>query len=212
MVLEQKIGFDKVREKIAAKCATQYALRKVEAEQISRDPGEIMFRLRLTDEMRLICLFEDSFPAGGYLDTKAFLLPLQAENTTIDLPSLRALRTSLDTLRRILAFFRDCKDDLYPTLRQISASVTYEPEIGRRIETILDRAGEVRDTASQALGEIRRTLRSKEGQVSRRINNYDAESKQKGASNVYKSGATGEGKPVNILPPYYQLAFIMRVK
>jgi len=170
MVLEQKIGFDKVREKIAAKCATQYALRKVEAEQISRDPGEIMFRLRLTDEMRLICLFEDSFPAGGYLDTKAFLLPLQAENTTIDLPSLRALRTSLDTLRRILAFFRDCKDDLYPTLRQISASVTYEPEIGRRIETILDRAGEVRDIASQALGEIRRTLRSKEGQVSRRIN------------------------------------------
>ena len=170
MVLEQKIGFDKVREKIAAKCATQYALRKVEAEQISRDPGEIMFRLRLTDEMRLICLFEDSFPAGGYLDTKAFLLPLQAENTTIDLPSLRALRTSLDTLRRILSFFRDCKDDLYPTLRQISASVTYEPEIGRRIETILDRAGEVRDTASQALGEIRRTLRSKEGQVSRRIN------------------------------------------
>ena len=170
MVLEQKIGFDLVREKISAKCATQYAVRKVAAEQISRDPSEIMFRLRLTDEMRLICLFEDSFPAGGYLDTKAFLLPLQAENTTIDLPSLRMLRTSLDTLRRILAFFRECKDDLYPTLRQISATVHYEPEIGRRIEAILDRAGEVRDTASPELGEIRRTLRSKEGQVSRRIN------------------------------------------
>ena len=170
MVLEQKIGFDKVREKISAKCATQYASRKVAAEQISRDPAEIMFRLRLTDEMRLICLFEDSFPAGGYLDTKAFLLPLQAENTTIDLPSLRMLRTSLDTLRRILAFFRECKDDLYPTLRQISATVSYEPEIGRRIEAILDRTGEVRDTASPELGEIRRALRSKEGQVSRRIN------------------------------------------
>ncbi len=170
MVLEQKIGFDIVREKISAKCATQYAVKKVAAEQISRDPSEIMFRLRLTDEMRLICLFEDSFPAGGYLDTKAFLLPLQAENTTIDLPSLRMLRTSLDTLRRILAFFRECKDDLYPTLRQISATVSYEPEIGRRIETILDRTGEVRDTASPELGEIRRALRSKEGQVSRRIN------------------------------------------
>ena len=170
MVLEQKIGFDIVREKISAKCATQYAAKKVAAEQISRDPSEIMFRLLLTDEMRLICLFEDSFPAGGYLDTKAFLLPLQAENTTIDLPSLRMLRTSLDTLRRILAFFRDCKDDLYPTLRQISATVSYEPEIGRRIETILDRTGEVRDTASPELGEIRRALRSKEGQVSRRIN------------------------------------------
>jgi DNA mismatch repair protein MutS2 len=180
MVLEQKIGFDKVREKIAAKCATQYAVRKVAAEQISRDGAEIMFRLRLTDEMRLICLFEDSFPAGGYLDTKEFLLPLQGEGTTIDLPSLRMLRTSLDTLRRILSFFQDCKDDLYPTLRQISASVSYEPEMGRRIESILDRTGEVRDSASPALGEIRRSLKSKEGQIGRRINAILGAAKEEG--------------------------------
>jgi DNA mismatch repair protein MutS2 len=194
MVLEQKIGFDKVREKIAAKCATQYAAKKVEAEQISRDSAEIMFRLRLTDEMRLICLFEDSFPAGGYLDTKAFLVPLQASETTIDLPSLRALRTSLDTLRRILAFFRECKDDLYPTLRQISASVNYEPEIGRRIETILDRTGEVRDTASQALGEIRRTLRSKEGQVSRRINAIMGAAKSEGLVDSEAEAVVRDGR------------------
>ncbi|MBR6869946.1 MAG: Smr/MutS family protein [Bacteroidales bacterium] len=180
MVLEQKIGFDKVREKISAKCATQYAVRKVAAEQISRDGAEIMFRLRLTDEMRLICLFEDSFLAGGYLDTKEFLLPLQGEGTTIDLPSLRMLRTSLDTLRRILSFFQDCKDDLYPTLRQISASVSYEPEIGRRIESILDRTGEVRDSASPALGEIRRSLKSKEGQIGRRINAILGAAKEEG--------------------------------
>ena len=180
MVLEQKIGFDKVREKISAKCATQYAVRKVAAEQISRDGAEIMFRLRLTDEMRLICLFEDSFPAGGYLDTKEFLLPLQGEGTTIDLPSLRMLRISLDTLRRILSFFQDCKDDLYPTLRQISASVSYEPEMGRRIESILDRNGEVRDSASPALGEIRRSLKSKEGQIGRRINAILGAAKEEG--------------------------------
>ena len=180
MVLEQKVGFDKIREKIAAKCATQYAARKVAAEQISHDGAEIMFRLRLTDEMRLICLFEDSFPAGGYLDTKEFLLPLQGEGTSIDLPSLRLLRTSLDTLRRILSFFQDCKDDLYPTLRQISASVSYEPEIGRYIERILDRTGEVRDNASPALGEIRRSLKAKEGQVGRRINAILGAAKEEG--------------------------------
>jgi len=180
MVLEQKIGFDKIRDKIEAKCATDYARHKVAAEQFSRDAAEIMFRLRLTDEMRLICLFEDSFPSGGYVDTKGFLLPLQAENMSIDLPSLRLLRTSLDTLRRILAFFRDCKDDLYPTLRQISASVSYEPEIGRRIERILDRTGEVRDTASPELGEIRRSLKAKEGQVSRRIHAILGNAKSEG--------------------------------
>ena len=200
MVLEQKIGFDKVREKIAAKCATQYAARKVAAEQISHDGGEIMFRLRLTDEMRLICLFEDSFPAGGYHDTKAFLLPLQAENTSIDLPSMRILRTSLDTLRRILAFFRECKDDLYPTLRQISASVSYEPEIGRRIEAILDRSGEVRDTATPELGEIRRALRSKEGQVSRRIGSILTQAKSEGLVDTEAEVVVRDGRVLIPIP------------
>jgi len=200
MVLEQKIGFDKVREKIAAKCATQYAARKVAAEQISHDGGEIMFRLRLTDEMRLICLFEDSFPAGGYHDTKAFLLPLQAENTSIDLPSMRILRTSLDTLRRILSFFRECKDDLYPTLRQISASVSYEPEIGRRIEAILDRNGEVRDTASPELGEIRRALRSKEGQVSRRIGSILTQAKSEGLVDTEAEVVVRDGRVLIPVP------------
>lgn len=49
-------------------------------------------------------------------------------------------------------------------------------------------------------------------QISRYINNYDAESKLKGSSRVYWSGRTGEGRPIDILPPYYRLAFIMRVK
>ena len=49
-------------------------------------------------------------------------------------------------------------------------------------------------------------------QVSRHTNNYDAESKLKGSSKVYWSGQTGSGKSFEVLPPYYSLAFIMRVK
>lgn len=171
MGLEQKIGFDKVRGLVSAKCATQYAARKVEAEQITTDREEIMQRLVLTDEMRLICMFEDSFPSQGFIDTKPFLLQLQAENTSIDLPSLKLLGRSLETLSCILHFFEGCKDDLYPMLRQLSSSVEYYPEISRSISRILDSTGEVRDTASPQLAEIRRTLRSKEGTISKRIAN-----------------------------------------
>lgn len=171
MGLEQKIGFDKVRGLVSARCATQYAARKVESEQISTDQGEIMQRLGLTDEMRLICMFEDSFPSQGFIDTKPFLLQLQAENTSIDLPSLKLLGRSLETLSGILRFFEGCKDDLYPMLRQLSSSVEYYPEIRRAIGRILDSSGEVRDTASPQLAEIRRNLRSKEGTISKRIAN-----------------------------------------
>lgn len=169
MGLEQQIGFDKVRGKISGKCSTDYARSKVENEQFSTDKKEILLRLALVDEMRLICMFEDSFPSGGYYDTKEFLLPLQSEAVSIDLPSLRTLRTSLDTLRRILIFFSNCKDDLYPTLRRLSSSVTYYPEISRAIDAILDRDGQVRDNASPQLAEIRRSLKAKEGTISKRI-------------------------------------------
>ena len=169
MGLEQKIGFDRVRGKIGGKCSTDYARGKVESEQFSTDRGEILLRLALVDEMRLICMFEDSFPSGGYYDTKEFLLPLQSEAVSIDLPSLKILRVSLDTLRRILTFFSNCKDDLYPALRRLCSSVTYYPEIGKAIDAILDRDGQVRDSASPELAEIRRTLKAKEGTISKRI-------------------------------------------
>lgn len=169
MGLEQKIGFDKIREKISGRCDTDYARSRVAEEKFSTDPKRIMVRLLLTDEMRLICMFEDNFPSSGYLDIQEFLLPLQAENSSIDLPSLRKLSISLATLKSILRFFDDCKDDLYPNLRKLSAKVTYAPQVGQAIGHILDSNGEVRDNASPALSQIRSELRSKEGTISKRI-------------------------------------------
>ncbi len=49
-------------------------------------------------------------------------------------------------------------------------------------------------------------------QVSRQRSGYDATSKLAGDSKVYWSGATGKGKSFDIMPPYYKLAFIMRIK
>lgn len=169
MNFEQKIGFDKVRTMVSVKCATDYARNRVEDEEFSSDPDDIMMRLCLTDEMRLICLFEDSFPVSGYIDTKPFLTPLQAEYSWIDLESLVKLRSSQDTLRGVLSFFRGCKDDLYPNLRAIASSVNYFPEVSRRINAIIDKNNEVKDTASPALQDIRRSLKEKSASISKRI-------------------------------------------
>ncbi|MBP5521666.1 MAG: hypothetical protein J6X82_04525 [Bacteroidales bacterium] len=60
--LEAKLGFNKVREIIAEKCRTDYAAARVAEERFSTSPGAIRKRLALTDEMRLILLFEENFP------------------------------------------------------------------------------------------------------------------------------------------------------
>ena len=168
--LEQKIGFDRIRQIISDKCSTTYAAERTANERFSNKASEIRKRLVLTDEMRLIMMFEDGFPSGGFIDCIDFLKPLERSSSAIDLISLRKLRTMLDTLRKVVGFFEGVKDEVYPNLKRMSAHILAFPEVQRRIDMIIDRYGDVKDTASDELYEIRRSLRDKEGAISRRIN------------------------------------------
>ena len=109
--LEQKLGFDRVRTMIADRCSTDYAASRVETETVSTDPDVIRKRLVLTDEMRLILMFEENFPTSGYIDCLPFLEPI-GKTASIDLLSLGRLRTMLDTLRKVTSFFRSIKDGI----------------------------------------------------------------------------------------------------
>ena len=168
--LEQKLGFDRVRQIISDRCSTSYAAERTMTETFSTNPVHIRKRLLLTDEMRLIMMFEDSFPSGGFIDCIDFLKPLERSSSAIDLISLRKLKTMLDTLRRVTAFFEGIKDGVYPNLKRMSAPIMGFPEVQRRIESIIDRYGDVKDTASDELYNISKSLRDKEGAISRRVN------------------------------------------
>ena len=146
--LEGKLGFDRVRSLIADRCSTDYAAERVENEELSTDPSVIRKRLQLTDEMRLILMFEENFPTSGYIDCLHFLEPI-GKNASIDLLSLGRLRTMLDTLRKVTNFFRGIKDGIYPALKQLSSGFPGFPEVQRRIDGILDKYGEIKDTADE---------------------------------------------------------------
>ncbi len=167
---ESKLGFDKVRTMISDRCSTEYAVGRVAEETFSTDPKTIGLRLALTDEMRLIMMFEESFPTNGYIDCLDFLKPLANPGWNIDLGSLGKLRTMVETVRRLTNFFMSIKDGIYPNLKKMSAPVLSFPEVQRRIDVILDKYGDVKDTASDNLLQIRRSLKSKEGAISKRAN------------------------------------------
>ena len=166
--LESKLGFDKIRKTIADRCLTDYAAGRVAEEAFSTDADIIRRRLALTDEMRLILMFEENFPTTGYIDAIPFLSALEREGSCIDALSLAKLKTVTDTLRRILHFFSSIKDGIYPQLERLAAPVHAFPEVQRRIESILDKYGDIKDSASDRLFEIRRDLRGKEATISKR--------------------------------------------
>ena len=191
--LEQKLGFDRVRAAIADRCSTDYAAARVEGEVFSTDPAEIRKRLQLTDEMRLILMFEESFPSSGYIDCLHFLEPI-GKNASIDQLSLGRLRTMLDTLRKVTGFFRGIKDGIYPGLKRMAAGVTGFPDVQRRIDGILDIYGEIKDTASDKLYEIRTSIREREINVSKRMNAILRKAQQDGLVEADASVSIRDGK------------------
>ena len=167
--IEAILGFDRVRKIISDRCSTEYATARTAEENFSTDVREIRQRLLLTDEMRMIVMFEESFPSNGYIDCVRFLEILANEGSNIDLVSLGKLKTMLETLRRITLFFSNIKDGIYPNLKKMVSSIVLFPEVQQRIDTILDKFGNVKDTASDELYDIRRKLKDKEGAISKRI-------------------------------------------
>ena len=193
-VLEQKLGFDRIREMISDRCATEYAAERARTETFVNDEKEIRRRLLLTDEMRLILMFEESFPASGYIDCIGFLSPLGKSSSTIDLLSLRKLKTMLETLRKVIAFFSGIKDEVYPNLKRMTVPIMNFPEVQRRIDNIIDRFGEIRDTASDELFNIRKSMKEKEGAISRRINSILRRAQEEGIADSDASISVRDGK------------------
>lgn len=193
-ILENKLGFDKIRKTISDRCLTDYAVARVAGEEFSNDAAEIGRRLRITDEMRLVMMFEENFPTTGYIDAAPFLSSLEKPGSCIDVLSLGKLKTATDTVRRILNFFGSIKDGVYPELKRLASPVRTFPEVQRRIETILDKYGDIKDSASDKLMEIRNSIRAKEAAISKRAGAILRQAQEAGIADQDASVNIRDGK------------------
>ena len=191
--LEAKLGFDRIRTAIQARCSTEYAASRVEEEEFCTRADEIHRRHLLADEMRLILMFEESFPTSGYIDAIPFLEPI-GKNGSIDVLSLGKLRTLLDTLTKALRFFHSVKDGIYPNLQHLASGITAPAEVRAAIDSILDRKGEIKDTASDQLYSIRKSIKDKELAISKRMNAILRQAQQEGIVEADASVSIRDGK------------------
>ncbi len=185
--IEEKLGFDKIRYSVSERCSTEYAKKRALTESFSSDTDKILGRLILAEEMKTIIMFEPSFPSSGYVDSMDFLKPLETGSTYLTIESLILLRKSEETLGSILNFFNSSKEGSYPKLKELSSGIVSFPEIRRRLDSILDRFGEIKDNASQELFKIRFSIREKEASVSKKT---EAILKMAQAQGIAEEGST----------------------
>src|SRR3989339_491384 len=191
---EQKLGFDRIRSMAEALCSTDSAKRMVQSAPFSNSIEDVTEMLSLTDEMRVITMLESGFPDSGYVDTTASLIQLEHDSYYLDIQAISKLRVALETLRQILAFFKNSKDGSYPYLRRLTEPILLFPEVTRRIDSLLDRFGEIKDSASEELSAIRRSIKDKESTISKRITTLLKKGQQEGIIEIDSSVTVRDGR------------------
>jgi DNA mismatch repair protein MutS2 len=169
---EQKIEFNRVRQLIADRCLSPLGKEKVEAMQFSVSYDEIEALLSQTEEFVHIIEEEDSFPADHFYDMRPVLRRIRVDGSWVDTAALFELRRSLQTINGIVAFLHRDEDKTpkYPHLLALTGNVTTYPEITKKIDTILDGFGQIKDHASARLSDIRRELTSAANGISKSLN------------------------------------------
>ncbi len=150
---ESKIGFDKIRQLLAAKCLSNLGEERVESMAFSSDDIFIIESLSQTDEFIRIIREEDDFPTNHFLDVRQSLAGIKVEGTWIDESNLFDLRRSLQTIKEIVSFLKKEEEENtpYPYLYKLAGEVTVFPQLISRIDNILDKFGRIKDNASAEL-------------------------------------------------------------
>ena len=169
---EHKLGFDKIRGLIGAQCLSPLGKELAEEIRFSADMVTVSERLEQTDEFVRILQGERPFPANYFIDVRRALNRIRPEGTFIEEAELFDLKRSLQTIGDIAAFFAAADDDEemnYPALAALAAGVPVFPALVRQIDGMLDRYGQMKDSASAELARIRREKIATTGSISRNL-------------------------------------------
>lgn len=192
---EQKIGFDRLREQVAALCTMRAARGLLAAEGFTTSAREIVRRLSLADEMRLLLEMNPDFPGGDYPDMDHVVAKLRVEGAFLDVEEVVTLRRALAMVGQLVAFI-GARGQQYPALYDLTRGVEAFPAIVQRIDAIIDPFCAVRDGASPELAEIRRAIREREGQAAKRLQQVLAAAKNAGIVDADAQLSVRDGKTV----------------
>lgn len=166
---ESKIGFDRIRALIAERCNTEAARAKLDEHRFSSRREVVENRIASADEMRTIIQMEHEFPNEEFCDLTALIAKVRVEGTFLDLEEAVLLARALRQVDAISRFIRSRERAVYPTLHRLSEDVISLEAIANHIDSLIDRFGQMRDSASDELYRIRRSIREREGQASKRL-------------------------------------------
>jgi len=172
---ESKIGFDEIRQLLKEHCLSTLGKEKADEMTFSDDADTVNEWMSQIREFRRLMQSAEQMPMNYFFDVRESVARIRLENTHLDEDELFDLRRSLETIGIIVNFLNKNNGDdenpeyPYPSLRQLSKDVQTFPAIIRRIDSILDKFGKIKDSATMILAGIRHDMEQTAGSISRTL-------------------------------------------
>lgn len=188
--IEQKLGFDKIRERLNELCVSTLGRSFVEKVRFSDNYDQIQKMIRQVDEMKSILQFEpQAFPSQNFLDVNYQLSKASIEGAFLTEEEFFNVKLSLRTIQECLRFFDNKEPESYPTLRELVGSAFAEREkkddekskvqiqnpkfeirsLLDAFDKIIDDRGKLKDNASAELQAIRRRIQVQEVDLRKKL-------------------------------------------
>ncbi len=166
---EIKTEFTKIRELIKNYCLSNSGKEKVDKMYFQTEIEIIQHQLDLSFEFKHIIQYTDNFPTSYFIDTNAYFEKTQDIATYFTPKELFDIVRSLTTIKSIINFFKNDEENNYPTLKKLTQEVKIFPCVIQRINSVIDKYGEIKNNASADLAKIRNDLSKKQSSVSQTI-------------------------------------------
>ncbi len=178
---ESKIGFDEIRQLLKGYCLSTLGKEKVDDLAYSDDATLVNEWMEQIREFRRMKTATDKPELNFFFDVRESVARIRLENTHLEEEELWDLRRSLETIGKIVDFLN--KDEggstssfnpqpstfSYPALHRLAEDVLTFPAMIRRIDSILDKFGKIKDSASMTLAGIRHDMEQTAGSISRTL-------------------------------------------
>ena len=174
---EHKLGFNEIRRLLKERCLSTLGKEKVDEIAFSTDAVQVNEWLTQVREFRRLQEEKDDFPMQYFFDVREAVSRIRLENTHLEEDEVWDLRRSLETIANIVRYLEQGAEESangelsypYPALHRLTEGVTTFPAMIRRIDSILDKFGKIKDSASMTLATIRHDLEKTQGGISRTL-------------------------------------------
>lgn len=216
--IEPKIDFSTIRTQLMGACSSVLGREQVAQVTFLTDKERILFLLRETEELGHI--MSDSsldFPRGEIADVREAVGRIRVVGLYLNEQELFDLRKTLDYAGRLDEFFRHLDANRFPIWSSLSLELRVESvekpsslkveslkEILRMIDRVIDRYGQLSDSASPELARIRKDLRQAQGSANRALMGILRQAQAEGIVDKDVAPTMREGRLVIPVSPAYK--------